>query len=1235
MSARRPRTAGRRLPKGIEGSLDRDEDGGERSKQKKRKLSDLLGPPWTEDDLKKFYHAYRRHGRDWRKVAAMLHNRTVEMVEALYSVNKAYLSLPEGAASAAGLIAMMIDHFNILEESRSYGDESSEDMAGSDPSQQVPGRLWNRSSGMQPSSKSRVSVPPVVSGFSSYGGPSPAKKPRTTGVNRPRAVGKRTPRVPLMHLQDKKGSTKTVPMRQGEDLELETLGHCDEVQVARTLAAASRRVASPQISRTPACRTDHSKNPYVQNGYAKDVGIGVDSGGSATKHTGSNMDNGGMEGSEESKDTENGVVTKASTSTAVDGVKPAKKNSSPVGEVKSRLRRNQKPQTKEGKMQGFDSVRLDDLKEACSCTEEGPWRQDEKAVDGLKNEQGQKKKRLPSQKAKKRSRQLFSGDGSSGLDALATLADLSLNGLLPSPKTDLAKVLELSKDDKAITLACVAREAKGFEFEAFHEPSKDMDVKCVFTGGTKESLARLNSGHILESDTQMATSITEFKKRKRKGSAEKREQFSESNFGDFEDKAEAKAVQAHAVEPVTRSKLKRNIAGQNATKHIAKPAKQMEPPALDHGLDSKEGAPGESDMEDDTIVSIGTIPVKERARRKVVSERIMLVQASGLVDGKGENSNALLSSTRRAIMHCPHTSTAIGQLSNKVRLMHCLSSKNVRRWCIYEWFYSAIDLPWFARNEFVEYLNHAGLGHVPRLTRAEWGVIRGSLGKPRRLSKRFLQEEREKLGMYRDSVRRHYHEVRIGHRDGLATDLPRPLTVGQRVTARHPKTKEIHDGSVLTVDRNRCRVQFDRPEMGVELVDDIDCMPVNSSENLSEMIRRTIQVEGLDQSIEDTKHGIKFKIAATAGSAARAALNERLEKPTTLVGFNSSSKYFLSALCKQAQAADTVDSVIQVKAAANEAVAAAQQAMYNQPCTLAQVQAREADIRALADLTRALDKKEALLLELRNMNDDAALNQKYGAPTDMFQKQYATLLLQLKEVNQQVCGALLQLRQRNKYQENVLPPWHRSPLQQTLGLSKPWSLDCNAFSMEQFPVVRELAVHVKHDARLMVNTAMEAMISLAEGEDALSKIGNVLNLLEKTNISVPQTDGLKVDSAAAPIVCHVSSCFCTGSDPMTSIDYGKTGGVKQTSSNNADDTTVLAELMTTCVAALLMVQAFTERQFPPAEVAMAFESFLASLRPLSPENYAIYTEIEHYASLLKDQIIALVPTQGVPVETPN
>lgn len=67
-------------------------------------------------------------------------------------------------------------------------------------------------------------------------------------------------------------------------------------------------------------------------------------------------------------------------------------------------------------------------------------------------------------------------------------------------------------------------------------------------------------------------------------------------------------------------------------------------------------------------------------------------------------------------------------------------------------------------------------------------------------------------------MRKHYADLRNGVREGLPRDLPRPLSVGQRVIAIHPRTRELHDGSVLTVDHDKCRVQFDRPVLGVEFV---------------------------------------------------------------------------------------------------------------------------------------------------------------------------------------------------------------------------------------------------------------------------------------------------------------------------------------------------------------------------------------------------------------------------------
>lgn len=35
----------------------------------KRKLSDMLGSQWSKEELERFYEAYRKHGKDWKKVS--------------------------------------------------------------------------------------------------------------------------------------------------------------------------------------------------------------------------------------------------------------------------------------------------------------------------------------------------------------------------------------------------------------------------------------------------------------------------------------------------------------------------------------------------------------------------------------------------------------------------------------------------------------------------------------------------------------------------------------------------------------------------------------------------------------------------------------------------------------------------------------------------------------------------------------------------------------------------------------------------------------------------------------------------------------------------------------------------------------------------------------------------------------------------------------------------------------
>lgn len=75
----------------------------------------------------------------------------------------------------------------------------------------------------------------------------------------------------------------------------------------------------------------------------------------------------------------------------------------------------------------------------------------------------------------------------------------------------------------------------------------------------------------------------------------------------------------------------------------------------------------------------------------------------------------------------------------EVRARHCLDAR-VRRFCAYEFFCSALDRPWFMRNELKEYLVHIGIAPGTKLMRPELAIIRASLGRPRRLSLTFLRQ---------------------------------------------------------------------------------------------------------------------------------------------------------------------------------------------------------------------------------------------------------------------------------------------------------------------------------------------------------------------------------------------------------------------------------------------------------------------------------------------------------------
>ena len=79
-------------------------------------------------------------------------------------------------------------------------------------------------------------------------------------------------------------------------------------------------------------------------------------------------------------------------------------------------------------------------------------------------------------------------------------------------------------------------------------------------------------------------------------------------------------------------------------------------------------------------------------------------------------------------------------------------SEKVKSWVQYEYFYSLLDKLYFARNELLDCLAALGINHRT-FRRDEWILIRKAIGKPRRLSGKFLAQERERLKRHREISR--------------------------------------------------------------------------------------------------------------------------------------------------------------------------------------------------------------------------------------------------------------------------------------------------------------------------------------------------------------------------------------------------------------------------------------------------------------------------------------------------
>ncbi|KAM4693616.1 protein lin-9 homolog [Discoglossus pictus] len=177
--------------------------------------------------------------------------------------------------------------------------------------------------------------------------------------------------------------------------------------------------------------------------------------------------------------------------------------------------------------------------------------------------------------------------------------------------------------------------------------------------------------------------------------------------------------------------------------------------------------------------------------------------------------------------------TPVKKSSQKIgfRLRNLLKLPKAHKWCIYEWFYSNIDKPLFeGDNDFCVCLRESFPNLKTRkLTRVEWGKIRRLMGKPRRCSASFFEEERSALENKRQKIRllQQRKVADVSQFKELPEEIPLSLVIGTKVTAR---LRGMHDGlftgqiDAVDTKNSTYRVSFDRNGLGTHTIPDYEVL---------------------------------------------------------------------------------------------------------------------------------------------------------------------------------------------------------------------------------------------------------------------------------------------------------------------------------------------------------------------------------------------------------------------------
>ncbi|KAL5110310.1 hypothetical protein TcWFU_004828 [Taenia crassiceps] len=382
----------------------------------------------------------------------------------------------------------------------------------------------------------------------------------------------------------------------------------------------------------------------------------------------------------------------------------------------------------------------------------------------------------------------------------------------------------------------------------------------------------------------------------------------------------------------------------------------------------------------------------------------------------------------------PERRTAQG---NAVRLRNVLKLPKAHKWVFYEWLYSNLDRPLLLSENDFRICLRENFPNVKtrRLTRAHWSLLRRLMGKPRRCSTSFFEEERRSLNEKREKIRtlQATRSVQLEFLRDLPDDMhvPMPLIIGTRINARvRFPTDGLYPGKVDAIDslRHCYRVTFDRPNLGTRSIPDYEVISIDPQE--------TIPLSAYKTQHKASRNLFMSPARLLAQSALQGKRHMHHHKIAHAVGGATSD--FGIGDCPLCQAGDGASPSTSIKAPSmgemTSGIGGAALSLNDPSSSGGRLLLNESDIYGgypmkflvmVTKLSKILEVKKMCVDELQDLNTEA--ERKISNQSEIsveFQHKYLTLIVHLERLNRELNQYLIHVLQyaNEIAQEHGVPP---------------------------------------------------------------------------------------------------------------------------------------------------------------------------------------------------------------------